>query len=57
MPQYVLGHLERLEALQAHLARLPGLYLTGSAYGGVGLPDGVRAGMQTAAAVWHHLTG
>jgi oxygen-dependent protoporphyrinogen oxidase len=51
MPQYVLGHLERLEALQAHLARLPGLYLTGSAYGGVGLPDGVRAGMQTAAAV------
>ncbi len=48
MPQYVLGHGERLEALQGHLARLPGLYLTGSAYGGVGLPDGIRAGMQVA---------
>lgn len=51
MPQYVLGHLERLEAIRAHLARLPGLYLTGSAYGGVGLPDGIRAGAETAAAV------
>lgn len=48
MPQYVLGHLERLEAIQAYLARWPGLYLTGSAYGGVGLPDGIRAGAQTA---------
>lgn len=51
MPQYVLGHLERLEAIQAHLVRLPGLYLTGSAYGGVGLPDSIRAGAETAEAV------
>ncbi len=51
MPQYVLGHLERLEAIQAHLTRLPGLYLTGSAYRGVGLPDGIRAGAETAGAI------
>lgn len=55
MPQYVLGHLERLEAIQAHLARLPGLYLTGSAYHGVGLPDGIRAGAQTAEAILRDL--
>lgn len=56
MPQYVLGHVERLEALQAHLTRLPGLYLTGSAYWGVGLPDGIRAGVQTAEQVLRDLT-
>lgn len=51
MPQYVLGHLERLEAIQAQLVQLPGLYLTGGAYRGVGLPDCIRAGAETAGAV------
>lgn len=55
MPQYVLGHLQRLEALQVHLTRLPGLYLTGSAYWGVGLPDSIRAGAQTAERVLRDL--
>ena len=39
-PQYDVGHLERVAALEALLP--PGLYLAGSAYRGVGIPDCVR---------------
>jgi oxygen-dependent protoporphyrinogen oxidase len=42
MPQYNLGHLERLADVRSHVAALPGLALAGSAYGGVGIPDCVR---------------
>jgi len=55
MPQYVVGHLERLAAIDAQLGRHPGLYLTGSAYRGVGLPDCIRAGAQTAEALLRDL--
>jgi len=42
IPQYNRGHLERLAAIDAALAHLPGLSLTGNAYRGVGLTDCVR---------------
>ena len=42
IPQYNLGHLERLAAIDAEVARLPGMHLTGNAYRGVGLTDCVR---------------
>lgn len=42
IPQYNLGHLERLAAIDADLARLPGLHLIGNAYRGVGITDCVR---------------
>jgi oxygen-dependent protoporphyrinogen oxidase len=48
-PQYDVGHLERvadMESLAA--ARLPGLYLTGSAFRGIGIPDCVKSGINTA---------
>lgn len=51
MPQYTLGHLERVEAIQRQAARHPNLFLTGIAFGGVGLPDCVRAAESTADAV------
>ena len=38
--QYDVGHLERVAALEAALP--PGLYLTGSPYRGVGLPDCIK---------------
>jgi oxygen-dependent protoporphyrinogen oxidase len=55
-PQYDVGHLDRVAAIEAIAAdHLPGLYLTGSAFYGVGLPDCVRQGQETAAKTITHL--
>jgi oxygen-dependent protoporphyrinogen oxidase len=43
IPQYNVGHLERVAAIDEGLARWPGLYLTGNAYKGIGLIDCVRS--------------
>jgi oxygen-dependent protoporphyrinogen oxidase len=48
MPQYTLGHLDRIEAIRRKLARHPRLYLTGIAYDGVGIPDCIHAAETTA---------
>jgi oxygen-dependent protoporphyrinogen oxidase len=45
-PQYDVGHLERVEAIEAALPS--GLYVTGSPYRGIGIPDCVHQGRQTA---------
>lgn len=45
-PQYDVGHLDRVAALAA--ACPSGIHLTGSAYGGVGLPDCIAQGEATA---------
>lgn len=37
MPQYLVGHQDRLDALASALRPMPGIFLTGSAYRGVGL--------------------
>ncbi|RRA47915.1 protoporphyrinogen oxidase [Acidipila sp. EB88] len=50
LPQYRVGHPGRMRKLQAHIARLPGLVLTGNAYQGVGLPALVHHGQQAARA-------
>jgi len=44
MPQYTVGHAERLARLQAGLGQDPALRVTGAAWDGVGLPDCVRQG-------------
>jgi oxygen-dependent protoporphyrinogen oxidase len=48
MPQYLVGHLEKLAAIDERLARWPGLFLTGAGYRGVGIPDCIRDGLDTA---------
>jgi len=48
MPQYLVGHLERLAAIDERLARWPGLFLTGAGYRGVGIPDCIGDGLDTA---------
>jgi len=45
-PQYDVGHLERVAALEAICD--PGLFLAGSAYRGVGLPDCTKSGREKA---------
>jgi len=42
LPQYEVGHLERMASLNAVVAEQPNLYLLGNAYRGVGLPDLIR---------------
>jgi oxygen-dependent protoporphyrinogen oxidase len=42
LPQYAVGHLDRMAELDARIAQMPDLYLLGNAYRGVGLPDLIR---------------
>lgn len=42
MPQYALGHLERVARIETLSASLPGIELAGNAYRGVGIPDCIR---------------
>ncbi len=55
MPQYILGHLERVEAIRRKLARYPRLFLTGIAFDGIGIPDCIHAAETTAAQVFDAL--
>jgi oxygen-dependent protoporphyrinogen oxidase len=48
MPQYDVGLGKLLNDIDAALANLPNLYLAGNSYRGVGLPDCVNSGCQTA---------
>ena len=57
MPQYVLGHPERLARIDAALSEHPGLALAGAAYRGVGIPDCIRSGELAAESVARALAG
>jgi protoporphyrinogen/coproporphyrinogen III oxidase len=48
MPQYHLGHLERVRWIKERVAQLTGLALAGNAYEGVGIPQCIRSGEQAA---------
>ena len=48
MPQYLVGHQNRLDALDEATHHLPGLHLTGAAYRGVGLASCVADAKRTA---------
>jgi oxygen-dependent protoporphyrinogen oxidase len=55
MPQYVLGHPDRVARIEAVLREHPGLAVAGAAYDGVGIPDCIRSGEAAASAVAHAL--
>ncbi len=55
MPQYTLGHPERLARVDEAVERHPGLALAGAAYRGVGIPDCIHSGELAAQAVAHAL--
>lgn len=44
LPQYVLGHGERLARIDARVSSHPGLSLAGCSYRGVGIPDCIASG-------------
>jgi oxygen-dependent protoporphyrinogen oxidase len=51
MAQYTVGHLERLQRIEKRLRQLPGLALAGNGYHGIGVPDCVRSGSESAGKV------
>jgi oxygen-dependent protoporphyrinogen oxidase len=44
MPQYNLGHPEKLKVIDAALENHPGLALAGNGYRGIGIPDCIHSG-------------
>jgi len=48
MPQYTIGHEERVRDIEKKTARHKGLFLTGSSYHGIGIPDSIHGGEITA---------
>jgi oxygen-dependent protoporphyrinogen oxidase len=48
MAQYSVGHLERLQRIEALRQKRPGLALAGNGYSGIGVPDCVRSGAEAA---------
>ena len=51
LPQYTVGHLERVAGIEARLRGLPGLFLAGNGLHGIGVPDCVRSGERAAEAL------
>jgi oxygen-dependent protoporphyrinogen oxidase len=50
MPQYTLGHPDRLAVVEGRLAAHPGLFVAGNAYRGIGIPDCIASGEAAAEA-------
>ena len=48
-PQYEVGHLHRVVNIERRLNALPGLFVTGSGFKAIGIPDCVSDGRATAA--------
>lgn len=55
MPQYTVGHKLRIGALQSNVqAELPGVFLAGSSFEGVGIPDCIDQGIAAVNKVKKH---
>jgi oxygen-dependent protoporphyrinogen oxidase len=44
MPQYTLGHLDRVDEIEAREAEVRGFAIAGNAYRGVGVPNVLESG-------------
>ncbi len=44
MPQYTLGHLDRVALIEDHCAKIAGLAIAGGSYRGVGVPNCIESG-------------
>jgi oxygen-dependent protoporphyrinogen oxidase len=51
MAQYTVGHPRRLAEIESRAAAIPGLYLAGNAYTGIGIPDCIRMGRAAAESI------
>ena len=55
LPQYTVGHLDRVAAIRAGVAAQPGLAVCGAAYDGVGIPACVATARAAAGQVVSYL--
>ncbi|GMB08819.1 oxygen-dependent protoporphyrinogen oxidase [Thermolongibacillus altinsuensis] len=56
MPQYIVGHRERMERVKEQMnEQLPGVFLAGSSYEGLGLPDCIDQGEEAVKKVLQYL--
>lgn len=55
MPQYTLGHYIRIKEIDDLIKSIPGVFLTGAGYQGVGIPDCIHRADQTAEQVLAYL--
>ncbi|WP_432586399.1 protoporphyrinogen oxidase [Streptomyces sp. HD1123-B1] len=54
LPQYPVGHLDRVARIRAEVAKLPGLRVCGAVYDGVGIPACVASARRAADEVLEH---
>lgn len=52
LPQYLVGHPQRVAEIRTAVAAVPGLAVAGAAYGGVGVPACIRDARRAVAALW-----
>ena len=57
IPQYTMGHLQRIDKVEEAERSIPGLYFCANYRGGVSIGDCVKAGHATAERVVAHLGG
>ncbi len=55
MPQYAVGHRQKVKAIESQVSAFSGLFLCGAAYEGVGIPDCIRSANQAAEAAINSL--
>lgn len=51
LPQYAVGHVDRVRRIRSAVADVPGLAVCGATYDGVGIPACIRTGVAAAAQV------
>ena len=51
MPQYTVGHAARLVEIEGRVKQIPGLYMAGNSFNGIGIPDCVRSAQKAAEAI------
>ena len=57
LPQYNVGHADRVARVRAAVAAEPGLAVAGAAYDGLGIPACIASARAAAAQVLEHLRG
>jgi oxygen-dependent protoporphyrinogen oxidase len=56
-PQYEVGHLRRVAAIEQRIASIPGLFVTGSGFRAIGIPDCIADGRETASRAAAYVSG